>query len=393
MAITDCRHFSGYKPCAKNSDCNHGCPQKDVPQISLLLVHLGALGAVVRSTSLLKAIKRKYPSSMITWVTDAPAHHLLKNHPAIDRVLTTSEADLLQLEALEFEIAFVIDKSLKAAGVLKRTHADQVFGFKVQGKNGAILPATEAAKELWELGLNNQKKFFENKKPETQLMIEALELGPYQRDEYWLPLTETEEKLRQQRKSEFLEKNGKHYVIGLNTGCSNVISYKKLTVEYHRDLIRRIHQDFPEAEVVLLGGPEDTERNQQIAQDLNVISTATESGLRDGLVSVAACDIVITGDSLGMHMAISQKTQVIAWFGPTCAHEIDLYDRGVHILTKSPCSPCWKRTCEKSIMCYDQVSLEEIVNALKSSRANSLSWRSSALHSAAEEVPRTMAPA
>lgn len=359
--------------------------------MAILIVHLGALGAVVRSTSLLKAIKRKYPGAMITWVTDAPAHHLLKNHPGIDRVLTTQESDLLQLSALQFEVALVIDKSLKAAGVVQRTTVDHVVGFNINPKNGAIVPATEAAKELWSLGLSNQKKFFENTKPETQLMIEALELGPFKRDDYWLPLTESENAEAKQRRVQW-QQNKKH-ILGLNTGCSPVIPYKKLSIPFHRQIIERIQKDFPDTSIVLLGGPEDTERNQQIAKDLNVISTATESGLRDGLISVAACDTVITGDSLGMHMAIAQQKQVVAWFGPTCAHEIDLYDRGVKILTQAPCSPCWKRTCEKSIMCYDQVSLEEVVNAFKSCRTNSLSRGPSTLHTAAEEVSGAVAPA
>ncbi|UXR64023.1 glycosyltransferase family 9 protein [Bdellovibrio bacteriovorus] len=379
MAIVDCRYFSGYKPCSKSSSCDSGCSFKDIPALSILVVHLGALGAVVRSTSLLRAMKRKYPSSMITWVTDAPAHHLLKNHPAIDRVLTTSEADLLQLSTLEFEVGFVIDKSLKACGVVKRTTVDQLFGFKVQGRNGAIVPATEAATELWELGLDDQKKFFINQKPETQLMIEALELGPYRRDEYWLPLSAAETQIADHRRSEWLKQQGKEIIIGLNTGCSHVIAAKKWTVEYHRMVIAKILKELPMAAIVLLGGPEDTERNRRIAQGLPVISSATESGLRDGLVSVAACDVVVTGDSLGMHMAISQKKQVIAWFGPTCAQEIDIYDRGFKLLSQSPCSPCWKRTCEKSIMCYDQVSLEEVLNALKSCCANRLSGRLTAV--------------
>lgn len=379
MAIVDCRYFSGYKPCSKNESCDSGCQHKDIPALSILVVHLGALGAVVRSTSLLRAMKRKYPSSMITWVTDAPAHHLLKNHPAIDRVLTTSEADLLQLSSLEFEIGFVIDKSLKACGVVNRTKVDQVFGFKAQGRNGAIVPATPAATELWELGLDNHKKFFVNQKPETQLMMEALEIGPYRRDEYWLPLTQEEEHRAHERRSEWLRVNGKDLIVGLNTGCSNVIAAKKWTVEFHRMVITNILKEIPRAEIVLLGGPEDTERNQRIARGLPVVSSATESGLRDGLVSVAACDVVVTGDSLGMHMAIAQKKQVVAWFGPTCAHEIDIYDRGFKLLAQSPCSPCWKRTCEKSIMCYDQVSLEEVLNALKSCCSNRLSGRLTAI--------------
>lgn len=382
--MADCRHFSGYKPCKKNLKCDANCQHKDVPQVSLLLVHLGALGAVVRSTSLLKAIKRKYPSSMITWVTDAPAHHLLKNHPAIDRVLTTSEADLLQLAALEFEVALVIDKSLKAAGVVKRTTVDQVFGFAVNSKNGAIIPATEAANELWQLGLDDERKFFINQKPETQLMVEALELGSYQRDEYWLPLNYQEELQAGERRVAWLQ--GKSYIIGVNTGCSNVIAHKKLTVSYQRKMIQELQTRFSDAQIVLLGGPEDTERNQQIAEGLDVISSATTSGLRDGLVSVASCDIVITGDSLGMHMAIAQKKQVIAWFGPTCAHEIDIFDRGFKILTQSPCAPCWKRTCEKDIMCYDQVRLGDIVDAVKSCRTNCLSRGSAAVDSAIEAL-------
>ena len=383
MAISSCRSFSGYKPCKKFEICDSSCPHKDIPQSSLLVVHLGALGAVVRSTSLLKSIKRKYPSSMITWVTDAPAHHLLKDHPGIDRVLTTSEADLLQLSALEFEVAFVIDKSLKAVGVVKRTTVDQVFGFKVNTLNGGIVPATEAANELWNLGLDNRKKFFVNRKPETRLIAEALEL-PYQRDEYWLPLSSTETQQREHRRSQWLK--DKKYIIGLNTGCATVIPYKKLTVEYHRKMIQALQAKFEDAQIVLLGGPEDTERNQQIAEGLSVISSQTTSGLRDGLVSVAACDIVITGDSLGMHMAISQMKEVIAWFGPTCAHEIDIYDRGAKILTQSPCAPCWKRACEKDIMRYDQVSLAEILNAVESSRTNCLFGGSASVDSLAEAL-------
>lgn len=389
MSVIGCRHFTGYKPCPKNTTCNQQCAHRDIPTTSILIVHLGALGAVVRSTANLRAIKRKYPGSMITWVTDAPAHHLLKNHPAIDRVLTTNENDMLQLSALEFEIAFVVDKSLKAVGVIKRTTVDHIYGFKSHPVNGAIIPATAAAEELWSLGLDNNKKFFENKKPETQLMIEALELGEFRRDEYWLPLTAEEEKKSQECKAKWL--GSYQGIIGLNTGCSSVIAYKKLSVEMHRELILKLRKEMPHMQIVLLGGPEDTERNQRISYGLDVINSDTESGLRDGLVSVAACDVVVTGDSLGMHMAISQSKQVVAWFGPTCEQEIDLYDRGFKILSQSPCSPCWKRTCEKSIMCYDQVSLKELMDAIKSCCTNGLSGGLAPLDTAPQKNERAVA--
>jgi len=283
-------------------------------------------------------------------------------HPLLDRVLTTGAEDLLALSSLEFDVTFMVDKSLKAAGVIRNVPSDQLFGFKVDPRGGAILPATAAASELWQLGLDNQQKFFVNQKAETQLMMEALELGPFARDEYFLPLTSAEKIESEKRRQEW---RGPHsFVIGINTGCSPTIPYKKLSTNFQRELVAEIQKHW-NVGIVLLGGPEDSERNQHIGEGLSVIQSETKSGLRDGLVSVAACDMVITGDSLGMHMAISQKKYVVAWFGPTCAQEIDLYDRGEKILTKAACAPCWKRLCHQNTMCYDQVSLSEIIAAIK----------------------------
>lgn len=375
MAITSCRHFLGDRPCGKSSLCEDSCPAKSIPNIYVLVIHLGAIGAVVRATSLLKAIKRKYPGSHLTWVTDAPSDQLLKNHPLIDRVLTTKSEDLLCLSVLEFEIAFVVDKSLKAAGVLRQTQVEKVFGFQASAQGGGILPATAEAEELWQLGLDNHRKFFVNTKPETQLMIEALELGPYRREEYDLPLTESETRAVEKRRRKWRE--GHSLILGINTGCSSVIPYKKLSVEFHRQLIQKIHQEFPDIRIVLLGGPEDRDRNEKIGRDLPVHQSPTLNGLRDGFLSVAACDVVLTGDSLGMHMAIALKKYVVAWFGPTCAHEIDLYGRGEKILSKAPCAPCWKRVCDQPTMCYDLVPIHDVMEALKRGFNQCLSMSSS----------------
>lgn len=365
MAMIQCVHFNGYKPCGYSDKCDPQCSSFKTTQHRILIIHLGAIGAVVRGTSLLSAIERKYPQAHITWVTEAPSDQLLKNHPRIHRVLTTTTGDLLVLSTLIFDVAFVVDKSLKAVGVLKQTYAQQVFGFNVHPDNGAIVPATAAAEELWSLGLDNYKKFFVNTKPETQLMVEAFELGPFRRDSYQLHLS-FEEKLKISKRQYEWSHKGDKIILGFNTGCSEVIAAKKWTVEYHREIIKNYLLD-ERFQIVLLGGPEDTFRNQQIAAEFGaqVICSDTQAGLREGLISVAACDIIVTGDSLGMHMAIAMEKFVVAWFGPTCAHEIDLYDRGVKLLASVACAPCWKRSCQKEKMCYDQVSPIEVIKAIE----------------------------
>lgn len=361
MAQTNCKHFTGYKPCSKSTECDENCPSLEVPSIHVLVVHLEAMGAVLRATSLLKAIRRKYPNCHITWVTKAPSHLFFKNNPRVDRVLTLSQSDLLKLTTMQFEVGYCVDKSLEAIGVMETPAVDMVYGFSTNGK-GAIMPATKSAEYLWSLGLNNHEKFFVNKSPETRLMVEALELGDFKRDEYDVVLSSEETKESMDRRKSWIA--SAEFIIGINTGCAPTIPYKKFSISYHRKLIKKLLNEF-DAKIVLLGGPEDTLRNIEIGKGLDVVLSPTESSLRDGLVSMNACDHVISGDSLGMHMAIALKKWVVAWFGPTCSHEIDLYNRGVAVITKAPCTPCWKRSCQNEVMCYELVEFEEIINGVR----------------------------
>jgi heptosyltransferase-2 len=259
------------------------------------------------------------------------------------------------------------DKSPVASGIMSLVRAREVKGFITDEVSGAIIPATEAARELWEIGLDNHRKFHVNRKSEIHLMAEAVELNPADLVGYELPLQGPENEMRRQRK-EVWSRRGQAFVIGLNTGCAATLPYKKLSVQGHRDLIRHMLAQWGDrVQIVLLGGREDTFRNDQIAEGLPVIKSPTDQGLRDGLVSVAACDSVFTGDSLGMHLAIAARVWTVAWFGPTCDHEIDFFGRGLAVRAQVPCSPCWKRSCNRPEMCYDHVDSRDVVAAIESS--------------------------
>jgi len=315
---------------------------------------------VLRATSILPALKRRFPSSHITWITHPSSLALLENNPYIDQVTSYDFESLLNLKSIHFDIAYCIDKSLKASGVLQTLEYDLLYGFKADHL-GSILPQNPEAKGYWELGLNDHQKFFVNKKPETQLITESLGLQ-YQRDEYVLSLTDSEKEEAQTRRTQWLK--DKTLLVGINTGCSPTIKAKRLSVEKHRELIEVLTGQANVAVVLLGGGPEDDQRNAEIAQDFCVALSNTQSGLRDGMVSVESCDVIISGDSLGMHMGIALKKWVVAWFGPTCAHEIDFYDRGVSVLAPVECGPCWKRSCQKTTMCYDQVQVQQLMEGV-----------------------------
>jgi ADP-heptose:LPS heptosyltransferase len=76
-------------------------------------------------------------------------------------------------------------------------------------------------------------------------------------------------------------------------------------------------------------------------------------------------DVVITGDSFGMHLAIALKKFVIAWFGLSCWTEIDLYDRGEKLYTAGLfCAPCWKKECPHNLECIQMIDLDRIVGCV-----------------------------
>lgn len=376
--MKNCFHFNGYKPCGHSDQCEPVCLSFKPKKKPVLIIHLGALGAVVRSTGLIKQIKKKYPESPLFWFTEKRCLEILDGHPEIDRVFENNWENALILQELKFEALFCIDKSLFTGALGNRIDAKEKFGFGLDGENAVIDYYNRNSEDLYELGLSNFRKFHLNKKSEIALMAEAFDLvarpsgrpnglalnEPQQNIEsfdYNLPLTKDESVLVQDRKFEWTRHAGP--IIGLNTGCSSVMPMKKLTVPFWKNLVRSLQQ-LGLNNIVLLGGHEDLARNNEIAEGMDVIRSEVSSGLRDGYLSIAACDLILTGDSLGMHLSIAAKKQVIAWFGPTCDHEIELFGRGIKLKSPMSCSPCWKRECNKEQMCYDSIPVQIWINAV-----------------------------
>ena len=153
------------------------------------------------------------------------------------------------------------------------------------------------------------------------------------------------------------------FVVGFNTGCSVLYPNKKMTVDQHTFLIEKLLKK-GKYKIALFGGPEDTERNAEIYSNFNgkIINTPTTGGVRKGACYESIADVVITGDSFGMHLAIALKKFVIAWFGVSCWTEIDLYNRGIKLFQENlECSPCWKKHCPYDLECIKMIDLNRIL--------------------------------
>ncbi len=360
--VYNCKNFTGYKPCFPDHNCwEQGCKNHSPIATKILIINLDAMGDVLMTTAQLPGIKRKYPESTIYWVTLKNAVGLLQNNPYIDRVLPFEYETELVLSMMEFDLIMNVDKSQRSGALTMKLNAKKKLGFGLN-ENLKIIPLNKGAFYNYRLGMDDNLKFKINQRTGQDYLAETFELD-YKLDDYTFRFTDNE--------LSFIEDyklangiNEKDEIIGFNTGCSLLFPNKKMTIDQLVALIEKF-LSFNRFKIMLLGGPEDEERNRIIASNFNgkVINTPTNSGVRKGACYESIPQVIITGDSFGMHLAIALKKYVIAWFGLSCWTEIELYGRGVKLFPKDLfCAPCWKKECPYNLECIQMIDLEKIVS-------------------------------
>jgi heptosyltransferase-2 len=214
------------------------------------------------------------------------------------------------------------------------------------------------------LGIDDELKFFKNKKTYQELIFETVKLN-YQNNPYELVL----DKEHINFADSFFKKNNldkDDAVIGINTGAGKVFANKNLRKERIIELIGMLHEEL-HAKIMLLGGPLEKETNEYIEKKAvhEVINNGCGNSLKEFAALINNCSLIIAADTLAMHIAIALKKPVVAIFGPTCAQEIDLYGRGHKIITEAECAPCYKNKCDKKPNCMDKIDMDKMLKAVK----------------------------
>jgi heptosyltransferase-2 len=258
----------------------------------------------------------------------------------VDRVIPFDAESCLWLPALEFDVAVNFDKSLRSGGLLDSVRAREKRGFGLS-PSGAIIPVNAGAEYTYRLGLDDALKFAGNERTVPELVCEIAEVE-YAHEPYRVHLSDSEIEFAR-RTRDAAGAAADDLLIGLNTGASAREPAKRLPFEIQAELLRRMARACPDAILALLGGPAETEWNDRLAAacGVPVKRTPGEENLRRGLCHVAACDVVVTGDTAALHLAVALERYVVAWFGPTAHAEIDLFGRGEKILSSIPPGPSW----------------------------------------------------
>jgi ADP-heptose:LPS heptosyltransferase len=358
MIRYDCRHFLGHKPCCFRRECD-GCPHYSAVGRRILIIKLSALGDVLRTTPLLRGLRAKDSDCHITWLTESNVIPMLQGIHEIDRLLPYTQESVLQLEMEAFDDLYCFDKEPKATALATRIQAERKAGFGMNRMGNAI-PLNKESEYAYELGINDNLKFRINTKTYPELIYECVSLAYSAPQEYILPdlSTEIEEAIAGLLVRGVQPQDLK---IGLNTGAGDVFATKKWTEDGYTRLANRLAKELG-AKVLLLGGPGEVDRNRRIsaAAQYPLIDTGNDNPIRKFAGIVGNCSLMITGDTLAMHIAIGLKIPVLVMLGPTCHQEIELYGRGTKIVSDFACSPCYRSVCPLQVTCMDAISVDAV---------------------------------
>ncbi len=152
-------------------------------------------------------------------------------------------------------------------------------------------------------------------------------------------------------------------VVGLNTGAGGRWTSKGLPVDrviaYAGALTTALNQPIV---FLVLGGPPEHERNQEILKGINAlglpakaIDAGTENELPMFASLVGLSDLLLTSDSLALHIGVAMNVSIVSFFAPTSAAEIELYGLGKKIMSTSDDYCSYSKTADNSSITVERL--------------------------------------
>jgi heptosyltransferase-2 len=325
------------------------------------MIKLDAMGDVLRTTALLPDLAGEHPGTAITWITRAESAPLLENNPYVSEVVAYGADSLVHLLARRFDRVINLDAGKISAGLAALAQAPRKDGFVLDPLGHVV--ATNAAAQAWlETGIDDERKRRGTATYQAR-MLEILGL-PAQPAGYVFELR-SEERAAGERDLVRLGLDLNRPVVGLNTGAGGRWPLKQWREEGLLELIRRLHGE-RNVQCVLLGGPAEAERNRRLQQGAGVavVDAGCHHPVRHFAALTACCDVVVTGDTLAMHVALALRRRTVVLFGPTSAPEIELYGLGEKVVPDMTCLSCYKTACDFVPNCMDLISTDMVAAAV-----------------------------
>ncbi len=126
---TDCGFYKGDIPCKPHKELGVHCEDcTHYKQISMniLIIKLGAIGDIIRTTPLLRKLRMDYPNANISWLTYSPE---ILSPEWIDNILMMNPENIFIIKTIKFDWLINLDKDKLAIALTKSIEAERKSGF------------------------------------------------------------------------------------------------------------------------------------------------------------------------------------------------------------------------------------------------------------------------
>lgn len=338
---TDCRHFRGDIPCKPHKQHGVHCLDEQGNDCSyyekltsrILIIKLGAIGDVIRTTPLLRKLKEAYPGAQIWWLTFSP--DILPRN--VDVILPFTTQSLATLNATTFDILYNLDKDKEACSLTATIQANTKKGFTL--KNGKAVPIDGDAVHKYMTGVFDDLNK-ENTKSYPEEIFEICGLK-FSGEEYILD--------SHADKGYTWKLPKKRRVIGLNTGCGGRWVSRLWAEKNWVALAKKLKKAgyVP----LLLGGEQEDAKNKRIAKKSGALYFG-HFPLQQFTNEIDQCDLVVTAVTMAMHLTIGLRKKIVLFNNIFNKNEFELYGRGEILEPEFECECFYSPVCPNDCMQY-----------------------------------------
>lgn len=353
------------------------------------------LGDAVMTTPALLRLRERFPRARVTLLTAAKLADLWLHHPAVDAVMTLTPGEPpwrvgRRLRAENFDLGLVFPASSRSAWEVWFGRVPRRVGFAGQWRRWLLSEAV-APPPVW-IRMRKRRpaeirRLISGRDPaggpmpglprEAHQIFHYLHLVAHlgARPEPLAPRLHlsaaelTAARSRVQTLVGDLHLPGDKPWLGLNAGAEYGPA-KRWPAANFVAVAREVSRQTG-AVWLILGGPNDRPLGAEIQSSLpGAVLLAGRTRLRELMLALTACDLLLTNDTGPMHLAAALGAPVVAVFGSTSP---ELTGPGLpgdprHQILRSgvPCSPCFLRVCPIDFRCMNGVSVSQVTAAVLS---------------------------
>lgn len=336
----------------------------------ILLIRFSSIGDILLLSPLIRALRNTFPDAQIDFVTKSVYRELLIFNPNISNVIFLETDTFKELRALRrrlhnerYDLVIDVHNSLRSK-YIRYFFPGRIFVLK---KNSIIRFM------LVNFGWN----FYREIKSIVDRYFDTVQCLKVNRDHLGLELYFPEDTIMSVKS--FFERM--HFYANDNKVVGFVPSAKHLTkrwlperfVELGVRIVREMN-----VKILIMGGKEDAEYCGDIAQMINrnvnnnvAVNCAGTLSLLETASAFDTCDLVVSNDTGGMHIASARKRPIVAIFGPT-VREFGFSPYGTKsvIIERKDlsCRPCshigGKRCPKKHFRCMRDIQVDDVFRAV-----------------------------